>query len=152
MARTATIVSTLEKAGDVHQAPGISRTEIMVDPITSVSATSPSSATKIGSSLSIASEPDNAWVAARQSKITAGLLALKEASEHGSERAPTPHDEADDASVSLDDRHPHRRQERDASTGREATEEHALLSGESERIGTQNFDENTPFGDRVAII
>mgnify|MGYP006213825191 CR=1 FL=1 len=26
------------------------------------------------------------------------------------------------------------------------------LSGESERIGTQNFDEDTPFGDRTLIV
>jgi len=75
-------------------------------------------ATKVGISTSIGSEPDNAWVAARQSQITADQQASKGA----------------------------------AQTNRMGNAEQALLSGESERIGTRNFDKDTPFGKRVAII
>ena len=38
----------------------------------------------------------------------------------------------------------------DTVTGGDAEE--LRFSGESERIGTQNFDEDTPFGGRVAIV
>nr|WP_246762673.1 hypothetical protein [Rhizobium sp. NZLR1] len=30
--------------------------------------------------------------------------------------------------------------------------EQPVLSGESERIGTRNFDDDTPFGERVVIV
>jgi len=51
----------------------------MVDAITAVSASSATSPTKVESSLSITSEPDNKYVAARQSQIEAGLVALSDA-------------------------------------------------------------------------
>ncbi|MGO8448142.1 hypothetical protein ACC791_37075, partial [Rhizobium ruizarguesonis] len=38
-----------------------------------------------------------------------------------------------------------------ASEEGEAAEQ-PVLSGESDRIGTRNFDDDTPFGERVAII
>jgi hypothetical protein len=124
----------------------------MVDPITPISATSPSSATKIGSSVSITPEAENAWVAARQSHITADLDALKDAAERQDDGQEDRQRDADDAPVSSDDRHTHSRFEGTAPEDAGAAEEHPRFSGESERIGTQNFDENTPFGERVAII
>ncbi|TDK37379.1 hypothetical protein E2F50_10955 [Rhizobium deserti] len=124
----------------------------MVDPITPIFATSPSSATKIGSSVSITSEAENAWVAARQSHITADLDALKDAAEREDDEGEDRQRDADDPPVSPDDRHPHSRFEGTAAEDAGTIEEHPLFSGESERIGTQNFDENTPFGERVAII
>lgn len=95
----------------------------MVKPVTRISASAASEATRIDHSLSITSEPDNAWIAARQDRITADQEERKRDATEGDS----------------DDRLPE-----------EADE--ALLSGESERIGSQNFDEDTPFGDRVAII
>jgi hypothetical protein len=124
----------------------------MIDPIAPISATSPSSATKIGSSVSITSEAENAWVAARQSHITAGLDALKDAAEREDHHQEARRSDAEETPVSPDDRHPHSRWEATASEETGATEERPLFSGESDRIGTQNFDENTPFGERVAII
>ena len=95
----------------------------MVKPVTRISASAESEVTRIDHSLSITSEPDNAWVAARQDRMTADG--------EGRERSVTESDSDDHAPEEADE---------------------ALLSGESERIGSQNFDEDTPFGDRVAII
>ncbi|MGE7370872.1 hypothetical protein ACQKKX_17670 [Neorhizobium sp. NPDC001467] len=78
------------------------------------------------------SEPDNVWVAARQDRITAD----QEKSQH------------DTLEGEADNGQPH-----DCAVLQKSEEtEAALLSGESERIGTQNFDEDTPFGERVVII
>lgn len=122
----------------------------MVDPVAPISASAASAAIKTESSLSVA-EPDNAWTDARQSVINAHLAELKD---HPHE--PTESEEQDKAEQnSLDDRHPHRRQEAVASDEAEASEEQSedcKLSGESERIGSRNFDDETPFGHRVLII
>jgi hypothetical protein len=124
----------------------------MVDAINPISATAPSEPTRVGTSTSISSEPDNAWVAARQSHITADQLALKRAAERESAGDLIPHAEL----VVEDDRHAQKRHGDDEpSEDRDAAEEqaeHPTLSGESERIGTRNFDDDTPFGERVAII
>ncbi|MEB2846801.1 hypothetical protein GAO09_05025 [Rhizobiales bacterium RZME27] len=95
----------------------------MVKPVARISASAASEATRIDHSLSITSEPDNAWVAARQDRMTADQEERKR-------------------DVTEGDSEDHAREEADE----------ALLSGESERIGSQNFDDDTPFGDRVAII
>ena len=114
----------------------------MVDAVTPISATTASAATRIGTSTSITSEPDNAWVAARQSQITADRQALTENHPH------RPHD-----ATLHDDRQPDEREAAGSEQGAEnAPDEHPTFSGESDRIGTQNFDEDTPFGDRVAIV
>ncbi|MGO4115381.1 hypothetical protein [Rhizobium ruizarguesonis] len=123
----------------------------MVDAINPISATAPSEPTKVGTSTSIGSEPDNAWVAARQSQITADQLAAKRAVEKEAASDLIPH-----ADLIVDDEaHPQKRHGRAASEeGEEAGEQAELpvLSGESDRIGTRNFDDDTPFGERVAII
>lgn len=82
----------------------------------------------------------------RQSQITADQIARKKyAKNKPSAEGGSPRDADDD------------RQQ----AGDEATQEvsahsdqpdPATLSGESERIGTRNFDEETPFGQRVAIV
>ncbi len=103
----------------------------MVKPVTRITASAASEATRIDRSLSITSEPDNVWIAARQDRITADGERLKRdvAEEEARDQAPHP----------------------DQVTEKAEAEE-ALLSGESEQIGTQNFDDDTPFGDRVAIV
>jgi hypothetical protein len=121
----------------------------MVDAIAPVGASSASAPIKTESSLSIA-EPDNAWTDARQSQINADLAALKDARQDEKDGR----DEEDVPENSLDDRHPHRRQEA-ATVPAETSDkpsESGKLSGESERIGTRNFDDKTPFGHRELII
>lgn len=123
----------------------------MVEAINPISATAPSEPTRVGTSTSIGSEPDNAWVAARQSQITADQLALKRAAEREAAGNLIPHAEL----AVEEDRHARKRHEDEPSedgepAGEEA--EHPTLSGESERIGTRNFDDDTPFGERVAIV
>ncbi|MBY3117601.1 hypothetical protein RWK44_26720 [Rhizobium sp. 25PS6] len=118
----------------------------MVDAINPISATAASEPTKVGTSTSIGSEPDNAWVAARQSQITADQLAAKKAA-----KGLIPHADL----IVENEEHPQKRHGHAASDdGEEAGEqaEQPVLSGESDRIGTRNFDDDTPFGERVAII
>ncbi|MBW8790815.1 MAG: hypothetical protein JF594_24635 [Rhizobium leguminosarum] len=123
----------------------------MVDAINPISATARSEATKVGTSTSIGSEPDNAWVAARQSQITADQLAAKKSTEKEAASDIIPH-----ADLIVDyEQHPQKRDGHAASDEREEAGEQAeqpVLSGESDRIGTRNFDDDTPFGERVAII
>ncbi|MBY5400697.1 hypothetical protein [Rhizobium leguminosarum] len=123
----------------------------MVDAINLISATARSEATKVGTSTSIGSEPDNAWVAARQSQITADQLAAKRAVEKEAASDIIPR-----ADLIVDhEQHPQKRDGHAASEDGEKAGEQAeqpVLSGESDRIGTRNFDDDTPFGERVAII
>ncbi|MBY5455425.1 hypothetical protein ELH26_13920 [Rhizobium leguminosarum] len=122
----------------------------MVDAINPISATAPSEPTKVGTSTSIGSEPDNAWVAARQSQITADQLAAKRAVEKEAANDLIPH-----ADLIVDDEaHPQKRHGHAASEGEDTGEqaEQPVLSGESDRIGTRNFDDDTPFGERIAIV
>lgn len=119
----------------------------MVDPVTRVSSTSASAATLVDSSVVSRAEPDNVWAAHRQDQINADLATMKrfreQQDEAGSEEEP---------SASLDDRHPHRRQDATASETLDEQADDARLSGESERIGTRNYDDETPFGHRTLII
>ncbi|MFL5011038.1 hypothetical protein [Rhizobium sp.] len=121
----------------------------MVDAINPISATAPSEPTKVGTSTSIGSEPDNAWVAARQSQITADQLAAKKSTEKEAASGLIPH-----ADLIVDyEQHPrdgHAASDEGEEAGEQA--EQPVLSGESDRIGTRNFDDDTPFGERVAII
>lgn len=99
----------------------------MVERISRTSASAASLQTESGQTLNLGSDAQNAWVAARQSKIN--------------------HD--------LEERHQQDAEEKIAQVspvedGGNAEEKR--FSGESERIGTQNFDENTPFGERVVIV
>ena len=119
----------------------------MVDAINPISATAPSEPTKVGTSTSIGSEPDNAWVAARQSKITADQLAAKKAVEKEAANGLIPHADL----IVENEEHPQKRHGHAASEEGEAAEQ-PVLSGESDRIGTRNFDDDTPFGERIAIV
>ncbi|MGO4133003.1 hypothetical protein ACEQ6A_00385 [Rhizobium brockwellii] len=123
----------------------------MVDAIHPISATAASEPTKVGTSTSIDSEPDNAWVAARQSQITADHLAAKKAAEKEAASVLIPHADL----IVENEEHPQKGHGHAASDDRDEAVEHAeqpVLSGESDRIGTRNFDDDTPFGERVAII
>lgn len=117
----------------------------MVEKIAPTSPTAASSATHINHSTSIGSEPDNAWVAERQAEITAG----------GKRKGAHPATAGDEGTVDdADDRaadrhldhhstHPH---------AQEASPYEERLSGESERIGTDNFNEDVPFGEHVGYL
>lgn len=119
----------------------------MVDPVTRVSSTSASAATLVDSSVVSRAEPDNVWAAHRQEQINADLAAMKRFRKQDGEAAGE-----EEPSASLDDRHPHRRQEATASDTSDEQPDDARLSGESERIGTRNYDDETPFGHRTLII
>ncbi len=119
----------------------------MVTPVSRISSTSASAATQVDSSVVSRAEPDNVWAAERQSQINADLAAMKRFREQREETA-----EEEDPSGSLDDRHLHRPLEATAPEKHDDAAEDSRLSGESERIGTRNFDDDTPFGHRVLII
>jgi hypothetical protein len=117
----------------------------MVEKIAPTSPTAPSSATQVSHSTSIASEPDNAWVARRQAEITS------RGQRHGEEQAATGDEERvddndDPAADRHLDHHPSHRHEHDVDPDEER------LSGESERIGTGNLDEDVPFGDHLGYL
>ncbi len=117
----------------------------MVSPVSSISATSAPSVTKVETSPSITSEPDNAWVALRQSQITADQIAQKRHVENKASNEGSPQGDADAESQ--------RDEEGDREVAMDADEPvPANLSGESNLIGTRNFDDDTPFGERVAIV
>ncbi|WP_159950481.1 hypothetical protein [Rhizobium sp. 18065] len=122
----------------------------MVDPVTRISRADQSVPTQISQTLNIRSDSENAWVAARQSKINDDLLELhKIAVEELARR------KQQDGDIDPDEQHSHARQWSEPLGSFDETEETGQpprLSGESERIGTQNFDEDTPFGERVAIL
>ncbi len=118
----------------------------MVERISRISRSDPTSPTDVGHTLNIGSDADNAWVAARQSQINHDIEArrqhaMEERRQHGSPLE----DPGDDHTLTS-------RQETETDDGPEGEAEELRFSGESERIGTQNFDEDTPFGDRVAIV
>lgn len=119
----------------------------MVERVSRISSTSASAATLVDSSVVSRAEPDNVWAAHRQDQINADLAAMKlfreQQDETGGEEEP---------SASLDDRHPHRRQVVTASETPDEQADDTRLSGESERIGTRNYDDETPFGHRTLII
>ncbi|MBX4928923.1 hypothetical protein [Rhizobium binae] len=121
----------------------------MVEAITPISATAASEPTKVGTSTSIGSEPDNAWVAARQSQITADRRASREMAQKQSANELIPH-----ADLAGEDEKHQRNRSAGSQEEEEASEtvEQPTLSGESERIGTRNFDDDTPFGEREAIV
>ena len=117
----------------------------MVEKIAPTSPTAPSSATHVNHSTSIGSEPDNAWVAERQAKITAGS---EKKDEHHSADSDEDRFDADDdpaAGRHLDHHSTHLHVE-----APDPDEER--LSGESERIGSGNLDEDVPFGDHVGYL
>jgi hypothetical protein len=121
----------------------------MVDPVQRISSSNTSMPTHVGNSLSIGSEAYNAWIAARQARINQDLLDLEKAAREELARRKAEEEEAST------DEETHARQSADPFvewSEVEDTEQPQTLSGESPRIGTHNFDEDTPFGERVAIV
>lgn len=120
----------------------------MVKRVSRIFPSEASNQAEVGHTLNLGSDPLNSWVSARQSKINHDI-------EERRRNAPGEH--ADHGSAKEQEaEHGHRsRHLIEPDETRNATEgapDEPCLSGESERIGTQNFDEDTPFGDRVAII
>jgi hypothetical protein len=126
----------------------------MVEPITAVSGSAGTTRTQVDRSLSITSEPDNKWVAARQSKIDADQVALKQANAELQADIARFSGEADDEMEVSPDGQSRHHQKRAEGGGAEAIDrdDQVKLSGESERIGTVDFDDDTPFGHRTAIV
>jgi len=100
---------------------------IMVERISRTSPSAASLQTESGQTLNLGSDAQNAWVAARQSKINHDLEERQQRDAEEKIAHDSPAEDGGDI-------------------------EEKRLSGESERIGTQNFDENTPFGERVVIV
>lgn len=113
--------------------------------ISAIAATSPSSAADVCHTTSITSDPENAWIARRQSAITAALEQRRRAwfcpDEHDHPGMPlTPNG----ASISCVPEAAHRTRDKFRTERR--------LSGESARIGEGNWDETSPFGERVGYL
>ncbi len=115
----------------------------MVEKIAKVSSSAPSAATRIDHSVSIA-EPDIAWVAKRQSAINAELSPPRANPFFARDGI-----EADDHHAAAHDLHRYRQASQEAAD----EQSKALLSGESERIGDGNLeDENVPFGSHAGFV
>ena len=110
----------------------------MVEKISKISASAAPIATRVQHSISVA-EPEIAWAARRQAEIDEGLEDRRKSGEH-----PHPENDAESAdSRHLDLHH---------SENSEQTDDAEKLSGESERIGTGNLDEDVPFGEHSGYI
>ena len=117
----------------------------MVEKIAPTSPTAASSATHVNQSTSIGSEPDNAWVAERQAKISAGSGKKDDhrTAVSNEDRIDSDDDPAAERHLDHHSTHPH-------AESSDPTEER--LSGESERIGTGTLDEDVPFGKHVGYL
>lgn len=117
----------------------------MVDKITRVSSSAPSTPTRVETSLSLA-EPDLAWIAHRQSAITAAHQQRKR--DKDAAHNPTTYAECDRDGV------PDPEVDRIASIPAPTEEEENAqrLSGESERIGSGNLADEVPFGQHVGYV
>ena len=114
----------------------------MVEKVERIAGTTGSMATHTNHSVSITSEPDAVWVAYRQSAITLGL----EKRGHGDRK----HPDADEARGESDHHRDPLAAEARQSDGVDPKEER--LSGESERIGSGNWDDDVPFGKHVGYL
>jgi hypothetical protein len=104
----------------------------LVQKVMPISATASSPPVEIGQTNSILSDPDGRWVAKRQGAINEAFeKRMRLESDHGNDLMTPPHDSAQDLENS---REPDRK-----------------LSGESDRIGRHEWDENTPFGTHVGF-
>jgi hypothetical protein len=116
----------------------------MVDKATRVSSSAASTPTRVESSLSLA-EPDSAWVAHRQSAINAAYQRRKDDESAACRRVSATESDGDGV--------PDPEIANDESTSAPGEEENAKsLSGESDRIGSGNLDEEVPFGQHVGYV
>lgn len=102
-----------------------------------VSATSPANPVAIGQTNSILTDPDGRWVAKRQSDINAAQEQYHPGRGHSSE-----------GDLSSDNGTTPKTGE--GATGHENSVQ--KLSGESDRIGDGNWDEDIPFGKHVGYL
>jgi hypothetical protein len=117
---------------------------MMVDKITRVCSSAPSTPTRVETSLSLA-EPESAWVAHRQSAINAANQQRKRDEDAAHKRASSAKSDGDGV--------PDPQVDSDGSILAPTEEEDAQrLSGESERIGSGNLDEKVPFGQHVGYV
>lgn len=107
----------------------------MIEKVEATRGTERSSATRIGESMSITSEPDNTWFAKRQSTINENLH--KRSVLQDTNDDPASNEENDAEQNSADGENP---------SGDK------LLSGESPRIGTGNWDDDVPDGEHVGYL
>lgn len=115
----------------------------MVERVTPTAATAASEATRVNHSVSLA-EPDIAWAAARQSAINAGLA--RENAMHPASEPLSSGQDGDDHDLA--DRHLDHHRRPDVCIVPE--DEHP--SGESDRIGSGNLDDDVPFGEHVGFV
>jgi hypothetical protein len=116
----------------------------MVDKISKLVSTAPSTATRVDTSVSL-SEPDAAWVAERQSVITANRLARKTGKGAQIDGEAEGLEEDRQANRHLDLHHSNANSVDDGLAAER-------LSGESERIGSGNLDEEVPFGEHEGYV
>jgi len=110
----------------------------LVEKISKISASAAPIATRVQHSISVA-EPEIAWAARRQAEIDEGLEDRRKSGGNAQ-----PENDAADAGSRHLDLHP--------SENLEQTDDAEKLSGESERIGTGNLDEDVPFGEHSGYI
>ncbi|HEY0122849.1 MAG TPA: hypothetical protein VGC14_14025 [Rhizobium sp.] len=116
-----------------------------VGQISAVARTSASSAVDICHTTSITSDPENTWIARRQSAITAAL-----AKRRAERFDPDGHDSESLPSTRNDGSTSHAPGAAHSPAAMAYT--HPRLSGESERIGEGNWDETSPFGKHVGYL
>ncbi len=116
----------------------------MVDKVTRVSSSIASTPTRVDTSLPLA-EPEAAWVAHRQSAINTAYQQRKRdggAPDKGGRSLEPDGDGVPEPQVDEDGSEP-------SSAEKEQAER---LSGESERIGSGNLDEEVPFGQHLGYV
>ncbi|MBP1848450.1 hypothetical protein J2046_006741 [Rhizobium petrolearium] len=103
-----------------------------VQKVMPISATASSPPVEIGQTNSILSDPDGRWVAKRQGAINEAFeKRMRLESEHGTDSVTPSHDSAQNVEL--------------------LENPAAKLSGESDRIGRFEWDENTAFGKQVGF-
>ena len=108
----------------------------MVDKVERIRGTASATPTRVNESLSITSEPDNAWIAQRQSAINEDLS-------RRSLLTVLPDDEEPEGEGGDQPAADHERQ---------GQREERRFSGESERIGTGNWDDDVPDGEHIGYL
>ena len=113
--------------------------------ISAVAPTPASSAVDSCHTTSITSDPQNTWIARRQSAITAAL-----AKRRGERFDPDEHQSQNLPSAQNDRSMSHAAEAAHSPAAAACT--YPRLSGESERIGGGNWDETSPFGQHVGYL
>jgi hypothetical protein len=107
----------------------------MIEKVEATRGTERSTATRVGESMSITSEPDNTWFAKRQSTINENLHKRSVLADTDDDRSPGGENDASQNSADG-----------------ENSNDDKLFSGESPRIGTGNWDDDVPDGEHVGYL